>query len=291
MRDHLHFPALIAVIVNYRRSSDTISCIKSLLSNGLEESQIIVVDNGSRDDSTELIPKQYPKIQFYVLLENLGFSGGYNFGIQQALAGLAQQILILNNDTVIEPGSIYRLMESDWDIAVPKILYYDNPNVIWAAGCRWRKLPPSVVMIGHQKIDQKKYDQTSPLKYATGCALMIRRNPLVELGGFDPLYKNYMEDYDFCYRAQLAGYTIGYVPKARILHKVSQTLGTHSPERWKQQGRNTVLFYRKSNRFPGWMLWAYIVWFVLREIIKFQFSILLPFLQGIQMGFIDLREI
>jgi hypothetical protein len=81
------------------------------------------------------------------------------------------------------------------------------------------------------------------------------------------------------------------VPEARILHKVSRTLGTASPSRWQQQGKNTVLFYRKDNRFPAWQLWIFLAWFTLRETIKLQIAILPHFWRGVRVGLKTLKDL
>lgn len=290
MVEHQHLPCVAVVIVNYRRAELTVACIRSVLAEGLQESQIILVDNGSGDGSVELIENEFPHLQIYALPENVGFARGYNFGIQQALDSTAEKIFLLNNDTLLEKGALHHLVQSEWDIAVPKIVYFEKPDVIWAAGCRWRRFPPTVVMIGYQKRDAGIYNQPSPLTYATGCALLVRREVLRELGGFDPAYTSYMEDYDFSYRAREAGFSMGYVPQAKILHKVSQTLGIASPERWMEQGKNTVLFYLRAGRFPGWILWMYLLWFTIRETIQLRFLILWHFWRGVRSGLVAFQN-
>lgn len=281
---------IIVVIVNWERSEDTIQCIQSLISDNIEQTHILIVDNGSRDNSIEQIQTVYPLINILSLPNNLGFAGGYNAGIEYALATDADYILLLNNDTVVEKGSISALLSSTWDVAVPKILYHGSKNRIWAAGARLRSFPPAVVMIGFNHLDGIDYNVPYLLRYATGCALMIRRSVLESVGGFDIAYKNYMEDYDFSYRVYSMGFSMGYVPKARIYHKVSKTLGAKSSSRWWYQGRNTVLFYRKDDRFSVWMLWLVLVWVCIREIIKREIKSLRFFCQGVQDGFTFLRK-
>jgi hypothetical protein len=75
-----------------------------------------------------------------------------------------------------------------------------------------------------------------------------------------------------------------------LINKVSQTLGSQSPARWRYLGRNTARFYRKDNRFPAWMLWSYLGWFVLREILKRNTRLLPEFLSGVKEGLRSIRE-
>lgn len=275
---------LSVVIVNWQRAADTIECIQSLIEANVEPAEIILVDNGSQDSSVAQICAAHPGIHVECLQSNLGFAGGYNAGIAQALKSGAEHIFLLNNDTTLDPQAVKQLLAAGWDVAIPKILFYDQPKQIWAAGSRWRIFPPAVVMNGYLQMDGEKYDQPTQLMYATGCAILARRKVLEGVGGFDQDFENYMEDYDLFFRINRAGYHIGFVPQARIYHKVSQTLGSQSPIRLRYLGRNTVLFYRKDNRFPGWMLWSYLSWFLIRELAKGNGKTIPLFWNGVREG-------
>ena len=285
-----NIPKIAVVIVNWERPDDTIQCIQSVLNSSTPDLYLIVVDNGSQDDSIEQISRTFPEVELISLPENQGFSGGYNVGIEYALNTLAPYIFILNNDTIITEEAIKALVMSPWDVSVPKILFFDEKDRIWAAGARWRPFPPSVTMIGYRQKDSNAYSLPTPLDYATGCALMVKREVLDTIRGFDPAFENYMEDYDFCFNVREAGFKIGYVPEAKIYHKVSQTLGLSSPRRWRYQGKNTVLFYRRGNRFPRMFLWLFLIWFSLRESIKGNFDILPSFWKGVLEGCRSIRQ-
>ena len=281
--------SVYVVIVNWERPHDTIECVRSVQASDVAQLEILVVDNGSTDDSMQQISQACPGVTLLALPRNLGFAGGYNAGIECALASGAEFVFILNNDTTIEPMTIRALVAAPWDVCVPKILRYHEPGRIWAAGARWRRFPPSVVMLGygileHGEADGPQWDSPRPLDYATGCALMIKRRVLKEVGGFDPDFENYMEDYDFCHRVRAVGYSIGYVPKAKVFHKVSQALGLASPRWWWYMGRNTVLFYRKGRRFSSWQLWSFASWVTLRETVKGNVSCLPHFWRGVKNG-------
>ena len=274
------------VIVNWERAQDTIDCIRSVMQSREVLISILVVDNGSRDDSVKQIKRACPNVDMLCLPANLGFAGGYNAGIKNFLDSDADSIFILNNDTVIYPDTIQALLRGakEWDVCVPKILFHDSPHQIWAAGAKWRRFPPSVIMIGYKRSDGQKYNVPRSLDYATGCAMLLKRQVAEIVGGFDPEYQNYQEDYDFCHRIRAAGFRIGYVPEARLLHKVSKTLGENSPEKWRLMGRNTVYFYRRNNRFSAWKLWSFLLWVSIRECIKCQPGVLAPFWKGVREG-------
>jgi hypothetical protein len=275
---------LVTIIVNWERPLDTIACIQSLPRPDINRHRILVVDNGSQDDSVAKISVACPDVELLALPRNIGFSGGYNTGIRTALQADVTHILLLNNDTVAESAAVERLLAAPWDIAVPKILFHNEPNYVWAAGARWRRWPPSVVMNGFGKPVSKVLTGAGPLEYATGCALLICRRVLESVTGFDEDYMNYLEDYDFTYRARKAGFTIGYVPESLIFHKVSSTMGEGSSQKWWYLGRNTVLFYRKHDRFPAWMLWLFVVWVSLRELLRGNRALLPHFWRGVKAG-------
>ncbi|MCL5951106.1 MAG: glycosyltransferase family 2 protein [Chloroflexi bacterium] len=277
------------VVVNWERSEDTIECVRSLVPREVFEDQIIVVDNGSQDDSVREIQAACPRLTILGLRRNLGFAGGFNAGIEKALALGAERVLVLNNDVIVEPGSVMALRSAEWDISVPKILFHSAPHRIWAAGARWRRFPPSVVMLGYGvwgrgTLDGPQWNKPYPLEYATGCALMVRRHVFERVGLFDEQFVSYWEDYDFCFRARAAELTIGYVPDARILHKVSKSFGQYSSKWWWYMGRNTVLFYRKDNRFPVWMLGTFLIWATARETAKGNAAHLADFWRGAREG-------
>ncbi len=279
-----NFPGLKVVIVNWCRPVDTIECIRSVLENQLAEDQMIVVDNGSNDDSVSQIRGVFPGIDLLCLPENLGFAGGYNHGIKTALESGATSIFILNNDTVIDREAISSLNASAWDVSVPKIYFHESPGIIWSAGAQWRWYPPMVIMRGYQHRDSPRYGKVVELNYATACALMVKSIVFEKAGLFDPQYKNYFEDYDFFYRVHQSGFKVGFIPQAKIWHKVARTLGSKSPERLWYLGRNCVLFYRKENRFPSWALYSFLGWVSLREIIKLNLQEIRYFWKGVYSG-------
>ena len=228
--------SVFVVILNWQRPEDTVACVRSVQADECSDMRVLVVDNGSTDDSVREISSACPDIEILKLPNNLGFARGINAGIQYAIKHQADLILLLNNDTVVKANAITELARSldcnqNWSISVPKICHFDEPERIWAAGCRWRRFPPRVTMIGLGKRDASKYNRRRELDFATGCALLVRRTVFEDIGGFDPAFSSYQEDYDFCFRARQAGHRLVYIPRAEILHKVSQSLGENTPVR------------------------------------------------------------
>jgi GT2 family glycosyltransferase len=278
------YSGLVVVIVNWCKPGDTIECIHSLNTAGIPINQVLVVDNGSTDGSLDQLKHAYPNLPTVRLDDNHGFAGGYNYGIKLAIKNGSERILILNNDTVVDEIAVQVLLASKWDISVPIIYFYEAREVIWSAGARWRKFPPMVIMNGYMKTDDELYYHASELEYATGCALMVRREVFEKVGFFDEQFKNYFEDYDFIYRARNVGYKVGFVPEARVWHKVSRTLGRESPRQFWYLGRNSVLFYLKDRRFSAMTLAVYLGWVTIREILKLNFRQTVHFWRGVSNG-------
>lgn len=281
---------VVVVIVNWERPGDTIQCVESILESDYQNIEVILVDNGSQDNSVDQFRNKFNMLNIIELEDNLGFTGGYNAGIDSACKLGVDYIFILNNDTVVEKNTISRLVQAGWDISVPKITFYDSPTTIWAAGARWRPFPPTIKMIGYKKQDHPKYNLSQKIDYTTGCALLVKREVFEKVAGFDSRYINYMEDYDFSYRARENGFVIGYVPGAIVLHKVSRSLGESSPQRWRFLGRNTVLFYRHRSRFPIYTLWCVLGWICVREVIDGNAAQLPAFWDGVKEGLSVSRE-
>jgi len=280
---------LAVIQVNYERPSDTIECIRSLQQSRYPHLRIVLVDNGSQDNSVELLKEEFPELPLICIPKNIKFTGGHNAGIRAALETGATHVFILNNDTILDPDTIpclMQAMENDhWDVVVPKIVYYDDPQIIWSAGAHYRSFPPGVVMNGLLKPDAPRYNRAGPLDYATGCAFIARREVFDVIGGFDDDFGLYNDDWDFFYRLKHAGFKTGYIPQARILHKVSRTLGRYPAGQRFYIARNSVLFFRKQNRFPVYVVWLHIAWILVREALKGRAADLKDYWQGFQEGF------
>jgi GT2 family glycosyltransferase len=146
-------PKVFVVILNWNLKDDTIVCVSSVLASSCKRLRVVVVDNGSQDGSAlALVDRFGEAIDLIVNEENLGFAKGINVGIQHALAQGADWVLLLNNDTIIAPDMIERLMNMagrrpDAGILAPVIFYYDQPERVWRIGDRhhrWLPIPLKV---------------------------------------------------------------------------------------------------------------------------------------------------
>jgi GT2 family glycosyltransferase len=249
-------PYVVVVVLNWNGAQDTLRCLESLQKVAYRRCDVLVVDNGSSDDSVGLLRRAFPDVELIETGDNLGYAGGNNVGIERALARGADYIVLLNNDTVVDPGFLDTLVEvaGRYPKAAflgPKILYLDRPDILWFGGGRidWSNGPSH---IDHDTKDVLADTTAREVDYITGCCLMVRASAITAIGVMDPRFFLLFEESDWCVRARERGWQSVYVPHARILHAVSQSFGgPGSPTYRYYFARNELLFYSKHLRgFP-----------------------------------------
>ena len=269
---------LSIILVNYRRSADTVDCLASLRTSTFKDFHAYVVDNASGDDSILRVRHGFPEVTVLENPANIGFGGGNNVGIARAIADNAALILLLNNDTVVNPHTLAGLvaaMDSHPEAGVvgAKIHYYDQPNLLWFAGGVLHPDAGSVRHRGIKEQDTGQFDLLQPSDFITGCCLLFRREVYDRIGGLDSAYFAYYEDADFCLRARRAGFTILYEPAASLLHKVSSTSAWDSNVYLYFNLRNRLLFLRKNSSLPRTFLHLpSLLYFYLRQFVRLLFK-------------------
>lgn len=251
----------IAVLtLNWQRANDTIECLKSIQSQDIEIDEIVVVDNGSSDGSVELIQNTFPDITLLSLKENLGFAGGFNFGINFLLSKKYKYLLMVNNDTVCSPSMVRELYEASKErdaITAPFIYYYDSPDRVWSAGGDVSKY--LLEILKHERNIPK--DKPIQRDFLTGCALFASIEQLSKIGLFNEDFFLYYEDRDFCMRANALKIPLYVVPQASLWHKVSASSdGSDSINERYWMGRSSVIFYKKYAKglqVPLVFLWRF----------------------------------
>jgi GT2 family glycosyltransferase len=246
----MYYPKISIVVLNWNGKDDTMECLESVRQMDYPNFNVIVVDNGSSDDSVKAIQERYPEVIVLETEKNLGFAGGNNVGISYALRNGAEYILLLNNDTVVDSQLLKNLIQAESivqqeGIFSPKIYYYSNPQKIWYAGARWVNKVSGFDHIGQGCIDNgQDFSSIAETDYACGCALFINVDLLKRIGLFDEKFFLTFEETDLCYRARRMGVKTYFVPEAKVWHKVSASLG----------GEGSALFnyFLMRNR----LLWA-----------------------------------
>ena len=268
--------------------------VASVLSQSPPIPTVIIVDNASTDASDIEIQRRFPQATLIRNVVNKGFAAGNNIGIRYALEHGADCVLLLNNDAVLNRSAVNTMVsalfaDSRRGVVVPKI-YFHSPGKdqrIWAAGAQWRTLPPRVTMRGYGKRDVGQYDSAGKVEYATGCALLVRRETFEKAGLLDESYFMYQEDYAFCDRVRASGLTLWYNPESIVYHLVSASTGEGSPTKWRYWSQSVALFYVQHYGYRWWAivsLLVFLTWVAVRELSKGKVSWALPFWQGLQVG-------
>ena len=247
---------LSVIVLNWNGEGVIAPCLRSLLEVRGVDLGIIVVDNGSDDASAEIVRRDFPQVELIVNERNLLFAEGNNVGIRRALEAGGEYLLLLNNDTVVDPdfaAPMIELMEGNERIGVvgPQIRYFDDPERIWYGGGAFY---PLLWVPRHRDIRKLRSEARRTAvetAYVTGCALMFRRRVALDIGLLDPSYGMYNEDVDFCRRAVEGGWLCFYEPAATVWHKVSASSGGgFTPYKMEHRLAST---YRLFGRFkPLW---------------------------------------
>ncbi|MEX2012947.1 MAG: glycosyltransferase family 2 protein, partial [Candidatus Levyibacteriota bacterium] len=233
-------------IINFNGKENTLACLRELDRVEMENFSVtaVVIDNASSEkfEVGRNFLKNVP-IVFISNDKNLGFAEGHNVGIRYALAAGADYVIVLNNDTLLDKNFIKelaRIAEKDSKVGIvgPKIYfakgfeYHKNKysdkdlgRVLWYAGGEmdWKNV------IGHHRgvdeVDIGQYNETVETEYVTGCCMLLTRELLEKVGGFDKKYFLYYEDNDLSQRSKKKGFKIVYSPKSVIWHKNAGSAG------------------------------------------------------------------
>jgi GT2 family glycosyltransferase len=236
------------VIPTYNRADELIECLGSLIKAGIRETQIIVVDNNSQDNTAEMLKKNFPKMHARHLDENSGATGASNIGFKLALEQGATHVLRLDSDTIVAPDFLRPLIEQiqanpKIGAVAPKIYYFDPPEKIWYAGADSHPFHFGAINSQRQHQDSPENQKIKEVDYAWGAAMLIKAEVLAITGGFDNDFFVYYEEIDFCLRIKKMGYKILLVPASTLWHKV----GSSANNAWTAYhwNRSKMLLFRK----------------------------------------------
>ena len=270
-------PRVAVIVLTWNGKTLTLDCLESLSRLEYANVEVILVDNGSTDGTVPAVRDAYgSRVNIIENERNMGFSGGNNAGIRRALENGADYVLLLNNDTIVDPGLIDGLLagitaEPDIGVAGAKIFYASPPDQIWFAGGEVFLSKGTTRHIGIREKDVGQYEEPREVDYVTGCALMARRDVFETIGALDPTFVAYYEDVDFCMRAKRAGYRVVYVPFGKVWHKISSSTGGQaSAAKISQKLRSTLIFFR---RYASWYHWLTIPFFFAADVVRIFFLI------------------
>jgi GT2 family glycosyltransferase len=270
------FPGVCIIVVNWNNPTDTIDCLRSVYKLDYPCLDVIVVDNGSNDDSVERIRQEYPIVKIMETGKNLGYAGGHNHALKTALLGESRFFLLLNNDTILADDLVSQLSKSLMDhpeacFVAPMILEYDTPEHIFSLGCLLdiKKADGIRLHAGEHK-DACNWG-SEQVDFADGSALFFDRCLVDAIGMMDEEYFLYFEETDWSVRARKAGFKVVTVPSARMWHKVSATMKKASPIVTYYMTRNSLRLIKQN--LPFWssiQSQAYVVlrcfWWILSDL-------------------------
>ena len=237
---------LFVVILNWNGKNDTLACLTSLRNDAVD---IVVVDNGSTDDSVVEISRRFPTVTVIETRENLGYAGGNNVGIDYALKQGADLVLLLNNDTIVDRHFIAALLKSSQDhqnigIFGAYPIRMTDPEKIDHLGGRWNSATATFDLVGLGAERGFKTDQ--PLDYVCGCSILIRREVFEKIGLLEPTFFLFWEEADFCMRSKKAGFGIGISYEALLLHKISASFVGGAPHKTYFWWRGRLLWMERN---------------------------------------------
>jgi GT2 family glycosyltransferase len=237
------------VTVTYNSGSVLAPFLQCAFQQTHSEFILFAVDNASQDNTLRLLQEcNDERLKVIGNLDNRGVAAANNQGIRAALEAGCDSILLINNDTEFDTALFSQLDEGlqkhDVEIICPKMMYFDEPERIWAAGGKFQPwLGYRIIHLGADEIDIGQHNRSKLVTYVPTCCVLIRKDVFEKVGLMDERYFVYMDDVDFMYRAMKLGTKLMYAPEATLLHKVGRlTGGDDSPFAHRYCTRNRIYF-------------------------------------------------
>jgi N-acetylglucosaminyl-diphospho-decaprenol L-rhamnosyltransferase len=248
------------VVVNYESGPALLRCVEGWQADGASE--VVIVDNGSRDGSVDLVRARFPDLEVVAPGTNLGYGSAANRGVAATASPL---ILVCNPDLEVRPGvlaALARVLDRDPGCAVV------GPMIRTSGGERYpsaRKFPSLIDAGGHALLGifvpgnrfTRSYQQADlgdvgpvTVDWLSGACLLVRRSAFEQIGGFDEAYFMYAEDVDLCWRLKTAGWTVSWVPEAEVIHRQGVSTDHHPYRMILEHHRSLLRFAVRTSQ--GW---------------------------------------
>lgn len=243
---------LAVVILNWNGKHWLEKFLANVVKNS-PEAEVVVIDNGSTDDSISYIKTNFIEVKVIKLDKNYGFCGGYNKGLAQLNHAY---FLLLNSDIEVTKNWLHPLLKSikkeNIAIVQPKILDYNNKTLFEYAGASGGYIDKYGYPFCRGRIfdileeDKNQYQTEEEVVWATGAALLIKAEIWNYLGGLDELFFAHMEEIDLCWRAQNKGFNIMVNPESIVYHVGGGTLPKNNPKKTYYNFRNGLFLLYKN---------------------------------------------
>ena len=228
----MQLPKVSIIIINYNGKHHLESCLESLLKINYNNTEIIIVDNNSTDDSVNFISKNFPNVILIKLNENKGFAEPNNIASKVATGDF---LLFLNNDTIVTPSFISEMIkpiQQDSDIGICQSLLLKPDESIDSSG-------DFIDTLGVVYNSKTQISEIREISSARGASMMIKKNLFEQLEGFDEKFYFSFEDVDLSWRCWIAGYKVLVIPKSIVYHLGGQTY---------QKVKNSMAFHGFKNQ-------------------------------------------
>ena len=228
----MQLPKVSIIIINYNGKHHLESCLESLLKINYNNTEIIIVDNNSTDDSVNFVSKNFPDVILIRLNENKGFAEPNNIASKVATGDL---LLFLNNDTIVTPSFISEMIkpiQQDSDIGICQSLLLKPDESIDSSG-------DFIDTLGVVYNSKTQISEIREISSARGASMMIKKNLFEQLEGFDKKFYFSFEDVDLSWRCWIAGYKVLIIPKSIVYHLGGQTY---------QKVKNSMAFHGFKNQ-------------------------------------------
>lgn len=277
---------LAVIILNWNAAADTIECVRRFSDWSRVQPVIWVVDNASADGSAEVITRECPQVRLLRNSANLGYAGGNNRAIAEALAEGDAPLLLLNNDAHVAEAEVIAMLDTlaarpEVGVVGPLMFDGDRPDKLLAAGGQ------NIVLHLASHLAQPPHSEpVYPVDYIPGTVMLVRAEVFRRVGLLDEAYFFTGETPDFCYRARLQGYLSVVETRARASHTVSRSSKLRSTLYVYYIVRNRFLFLRKHYRRQVW-LFGFWTLYGLALTVKLRLSGQLPTAKATWLGLSD----
>ncbi len=230
------------VLVNFNGEKFQNECIQSIKNMNYKDYDIVIVDNGSTDNSIKKVKEKFDNLIIIETGKNYGVAKGNNIGIKYALDNNYEYVLLLNNDTEVAPDMLSNMIKkaSSNTLVTCKMYFYEPNNFLWCAGGKinWNK--GTTTHFGENELDKGQHNESKFVEFTPTCCLLIHKSVFEKVGFMDEKYFMYYDDTDFCARVNNAGFKIWYESSAKLWHKVSSSSGGAES--------NITIYYGNRNR-------------------------------------------
>lgn len=249
------------VILNWNGRHLLEQFLPSVMATDYEDFEVLIVDNGSTDDSLVWLSEYYPQARQLILEKNYGFTTGNNLALPEVHT---PYFVLLNNDVEVESGWLHPLvemMDQDTKIASvqPKLLSFQDKGQFEYAGAAGGFIDVLGYPFSRGRLfevtekDEGQFEEPCEIFWSTGACMLVRKSVVDKIGLFEERYFAHMEEIDFCWRAKNFGYKIMYVPWGVVYHLGGGTLPRTNPRKTFLNVRNSLATLLKN--LPASQLW------------------------------------